>query len=383
MVEDKPADQTRASLTDSTWRGEASRDLVTYRLLNLGKALVQHTGQQEDIAEQIGRHSDLLVHLADEGFGGLVPQAIITTDANEQLYYGRVPEKRDEYLMYCRAAAFEAAVQYAMEDADQDIASGRLHYFRGDAQRAIAWASAVTRLVERGDLRRAAAGGAKSTQPDAPIDHEGLAAKHGLPGATPKNRHRFKRSSVFCAGKIIYDDHVIDCDVLNISAGGAQVRVIGDEEPPNEFSLRVEGFDEFSCEVVRRAGSKYGLAFHTSPDKVEKVVEDIIDHPEKTNEVRKYPRRLVLLSGAVYVENRAVDCRILDISVGGARLRTERNFDHDKRFPLMIYRFGEFPVEVAWEQETDLGIAFVDDPEDIERIIGHILPQKTDAKRRR
>ena len=87
-----------------------------------------------------------------------------------------------------------------------------------------------------------------------------------VPGAAPKNRHRYKRSSVFCAGKIIFDDGVIDCDVLNISAGGAQIRVVGDLEPPDSFSLRIEGFDEFNCEVVRRAGSKYGLAFHEPPD---------------------------------------------------------------------------------------------------------------------
>jgi len=383
MVEDSTTDHARETAANMMWRGDSNRDLTTYQLLSLGKALVQHTGQQEDIAEQIGRHSDLLVHLADEGFTGLVPQAIISTANNEQLYYGRLQDKRDEYLMYCRASAFQAAVQYAMGEADQDVTSGRVHYFRGDAGRAEVWIRELTRLVERGAYRHAGSDSRGEPSDDNPIDHEALAAKHGLPGATPKNRHRFKRSSVFCAGKIMFGGGVIDCDVLNISAGGAQIRVIGDDVPPDAFSLRIEGFDEFSCEVVRRAGSKYGLAFHASPEQVEKVVEDIIDHPEKTNEVRKFPRRLVLLSGAVYVENRAVDCRILDISVGGARLRTERKFDHDKRFPLMIYRFGEFPVQVAWEEDTDLGIAFVDDAEEIQRIIGHILPKKSEPARRR
>lgn len=383
MAEDGTTERAGASAGGTTWQGDANRDLATYRLFNLGKALVQHTGQQEDIAEQIGRHSDMLVHLADEGFTGLVPQAIIATANNEQLYYGRAQDKRDEYLMYCRAATFETAVQYVMAEADHEIASGRVHFFRGDARQAETWASELTRLVERGAYRRAGEPSDAVSDHQGPLDPESLAAKHGLPGPAPKNRHRFKRSSVFCAGKIIFDDGVIDCDVLNISAGGAQIRVIGDDVPPDRFSLRIEGFDEFVSEVVRRAGNKYGLAFHEAPEEVEKVVEDIIDHPEKTNEVRKFPRRLVLLSGAVYVENRAVDCRILDISVGGARLRTDRNFDHEKRFPLMIYRFGEFPVEVAWEDETDLGIAFVDNPDEIQRIIGHILPKKAEPPRRR
>lgn len=378
MIDETIAPRGGTASRNTSWRGEPERDLVTYRLFDLGKALVQHTGQQADIAEQIGRHSDLLVHLADEGFLGLVPQAIITTANSEQLYYGRVQDKRDEYLMYCRAAAFEAAVQYVMADADHDVAGGRVHFFRGDVKRADLWARELTRLVEQGAYRR----GQDASTSEQRSDPESLAAKHGLPGATPKNRHRFKRSSVFCAGKIIYGDYVIDCDVLNISAGGAQIRVIGDEDPPDAFRLRIEGFDEFDCDVVRRADRKIGLTFKAPPEQVEKLVDEIIGHPEKTNEVRKFPRRLVLLSGAVYVENRAVDCRILDISVGGARLKTERKFDHDARFPLMIYRFGEFPVEVAWEEDTELGIAFVDDPDEIQRIIGHILPQKSEGARR-
>ena len=379
MADDNTAERAGDDAAKTGWQGEQGRDLATYRLFSLGKALVQHTGQQEDIAEQIGRHSDLLVHLTDEGFTGLVPQAIIAPSSDEHLFFGRIQDKRDEYLVYCRAAEFETAFQYVMEEADHELASAQIHYFRGDARRAEAWAHELMRLVEHGDFRRA--GG--SADRDMPADRQAHHGKLGFNGSAPKNRHRYKRSSVFCAGKILFGDEVIDCDVLNISAGGAQVRVIGDEEPPDAFALRIEGFGEFDSEVVRRAGNKYGLAFHDAPDVGERVVEDIIEHPEKTNEIRKYPRRLVLLSGAVYVDNRAVDCRVLDISVGGARVRTERAFNHDRRFPLVIHRFGEFPVEVAWEEETDLGIAFVDDPDEIQRIIGHILPKKSAASARR
>ena len=41
--------------------------------------------------------------------------------------------------------------------------------------------------------------------------------------------------------------------------------------------------------------------------------------------------------------------------------------------PPMIYRFGAFP--------TDLGVTFIDDPDEIERIIGHLLPKKGEASR--
>lgn len=393
MAKNQATAKTAKKVVAKRWRGDAERDLATYRLLGLGKALIQHTGQQEDIAEQIGRHSDLLAQLSEEGYSGLVPQAIIEPGSGEQLYYGRVEDSRDAYLMYCRTPDFEAAVGYAMDKIDRDIGAGEVHFFRGDAEIAIAWAGDLLRQVERGDFRRAGGastnkstskiGAATDGDTERPVERDALANRRARGGAQESNRHRYKRSSVFCAGKLIFDDGQIECDILNISAGGAQIRLLSDLEPPERFILRIEGFGEFQAEVVRKIGDKFGVTFAEAPDAVERVVEDIINHPERTNEIREHPRRLVLLSGAAYVDNRPVECRILDISAGGARLRVDGEFEHESRFPLMIYRFGEFPVEVAWERDADVGIAFIDDADEIGRIIGHILPKKDDVDRRR
>jgi hypothetical protein len=362
------------------WEGDAARDLATYRLLRLALTAVENSGKQEDIAERIGRNADLLVHLSDEGFSGLIPEAIVEPDGGERLFLGRLENKRHSYLMYCRTADFEAAVQVSLNEARHDLEAVHVHNFRGDEVAAAGWSEALTARLTKGELRRKpegiARGGAES-----PREHVG-ARLGAVAAGGQRNRHRFKRSSVFCAGKIRTDEDVIDCDVLNISASGAQIRVLGDVEPPTSFTLVLERLGEFSCEVVRQIGNKYGVTFQETPDEVERIVEEIINHPERTNEIRKFPRRLVLLSGAIYIENRPIECRVLDISAGGAHIRVDEPFVHDSRFPLMIYRFGEFPSEVAWERETDLGIVFIDDPSEIEKIIGHLLPPKGGSARR-
>ena len=313
-----------------------------------------------------------------------MPQAIIEPTPGDQLYYGRFEKSLSAYLMFCRTPDFETAVSYAMDKINRDIADGEVHFFRGDAEIAIDWAGGLLQQVERGEIRRAAGDPvAASNENERSAEREPQASRLARGGSQPNNRHRYKRSSVFCAGKLMFDDEAIDCDILNLSASGAQIRVLAGNEPPDAFTLLIEGFGEIRAEVVRRTGDKYGLTFKETPDTVERVVNDIINHPERTNEIRQHPQRLVLMSGAVYVDNRPIECRVLDVSAGGARLRVDQEFEHEQRFPLMIYRFGEFPVEVAWERDSDLGIAFIEDPAEIERIIGHLLPKKDDQERRR
>jgi hypothetical protein len=369
----------------SDWRETRIADIVVYRLLNLACAAVQSIGEQADIAEQIGRNSDLLVHLSDQGFGGLIPQAILEPRAGDKLFIGRLENQRHNFLVFCRARGFEAAVQLSLTEDHRDLASARVIYFDGEESVAGAWASEVAGRIERGELGEAAeaAGHEPAHEADAePREHISIHWEMGGAPPSERNRHRYKRSSVFCSGKILFDGSTLSCDILNLSASGAQIRITRGDEPPDRFMLKIERFGEFGCEVVRRAGDKLGVAFVEPPETVEKIVEDIINNPDQTNEIRAHARRLVLLSGAVYVENRPIQCRVLDISAGGARIRVDHSFDHDNRLALMIYRFGEFPVEVAWEKDVDLGIMFIDDPNEIERIIGHILPKRTASVRR-
>jgi hypothetical protein len=70
MAKNQSAAKSAKRAAEKRWRGDAARDLATYRFLFLGKILVQHTGQQENIADQIGRHSDLLATSARKAIAG-------------------------------------------------------------------------------------------------------------------------------------------------------------------------------------------------------------------------------------------------------------------------------------------------------------------------
>ncbi len=359
------ADMSRA------WKGDPSKDIVTYRLLVLGWAAAAHAGEQGDIAERIGRNAKILVHLSDEGFTGLIPQAILEFDHGERVYLGRIENRRNTYLLYCRTANFGAAVEVTLDDTGQELTAGHVHDFHGDEEAAVSWTEVLADRFRRGEL-----------QQDSNEDDDKTAVRVARVGGQ-RNRQRYKRSSVFCAGKVRTETEEFECDILNISASGAQIRVLDGVEPPSMFTLSVERFGEFSCRVMRQTGDKYGVAFEEPAVHVENVVEDIINHPERTNEIRKFPRRLVLLSGAVYLENKPIECRVLDISAGGARIRIDETIDTENNLQLMIYRFGEFETEVAWEKDSDIGVVFVEDPNQIEQIIGHLLPAKARSVRRR
>ncbi len=354
------------------WKGDPGRDIVTYRLLVLGWAAAAHAGEQSDIAERIGRNAEILVHLSDEGFTGLIPQSILEFDHGERVYLGRIENRRNTFLLYCRTASFGAAVEVTLDDATQELAAGHVHDFHGDEVEAVAWTEAMADRFRRGEL-----------QQDTDDDDEEKGAPRISRVGGQRNRQRYKRSSVFCAGKVRAESEEFECDILNISASGAQIRILNGVEPPATFDLSVERFGEFSCRVMRQTGDKYGVAFEEPAVEVENVVEDIINHPERTNEIRKFPRRLVLLSGAVYLENKPIECRVLDISAGGARIRVDETIDTENNLQLMIYRFGEFETEVAWEKDSDIGVVFVENPTDIEQIIGHLLPAKARSVRRR
>ena len=123
----------------------------------LGWAASVHSGKQDDIAERIGRHSDILVHLSDEGFTGLIPQAILEFDGGERLFLGRVENRRNAYLMYCRTAGFSTVVQVSLDETRQELVAGHVRLFNGDADLAGEWAERLADRLRRGELRPAPA----------------------------------------------------------------------------------------------------------------------------------------------------------------------------------------------------------------------------------
>ncbi len=94
---------------------------------------------------------------------------------------------------------------------------------------------------------------------------------------------------------------------------------------------------------------------------------------EKPSEPRRFERTTVLWSGSLVYREQIVGCIIVNISAGGAMVRSE-----DPAFvmtPVVLRnpRIGELTAEVLWWREDELGLKFVDDPETVAEIIGRAL----------
>jgi len=84
---------------------------------------------------------------------------------------------------------------------------------------------------------------------------------------------------------------------------------------------------------------------------------------------RKHSRNSVLFKAKILFENQSIDCEILDISAGGARVRGERQLEHGLSVILNLDPFGEIPCEIAWQKGINLGIKFQGNPEEVAEIV--------------
>jgi len=63
------------------------------------------------------------------------------------------------------------------------------------------------------------------------------------------------------------------------------------------------------------------------------------------------------------------DCRIVNISAGGAKLRIERRFEQGADVQLHIGQLGQFSGTVVWQHSEELGVKFTHDPAEMADVI--------------
>ncbi len=84
---------------------------------------------------------------------------------------------------------------------------------------------------------------------------------------------------------------------------------------------------------------------------------------------RKHSRNSVLFKAKIFFENQSIDCEIMDISAGGARVRGERQLELGLSVILNLDPFGEIPCEIAWQKGLNLGMKFQGNSEEVAEII--------------
>ena len=98
-----------------------------------------------------------------------------------------------------------------------------------------------------------------------------------------------------------------------------------------------------------------------------------MDAQERSSEVRRFERTTVLWSGQLLFQEQSVACVIVNISSGGAMVRSEDSAIFVTSVVLRNSRIGDLAAEVVWRQDEEIGLKFADDPEIVAGVLGRAL----------
>ncbi len=193
--------------------------------------------------------------------------------------------------------------------------------------------------------------------------------------ANPADKQKHPRYQTICPGTFYTGDQAVDCEVLNISVGGAKIRLAESVEVASRARLRIARVGEFFGRVAWRDGAILGIDFQDQLRQTASIVEDILNEDVSREEGHHHPRTSVLWSGRLLCQGEATNCRILNISLQGAMIRPEKPFKGGPEVILNIDRSGQFAGSIVWQEGEQLGIEFLEEPEHIVRVLGDAVLQ--------
>jgi hypothetical protein len=97
--------------------------------------------------------------------------------------------------------------------------------------------------------------------------------KSRTPDATDDSEQRaYTRSTVIYSGRLAFGANDYSCAVMNISAGGAQLRMAQPVQAWTIVTLHIDRFGSFHARVVWQRGDRVGLQFLEDPILVTKRI---------------------------------------------------------------------------------------------------------------
>ena len=88
-----------------------------------------------------------------------------------------------------------------------------------------------------------------------------------------------------------------------------------------------------------------------------------------TQQTREYARQTVLVEARIQDGDEWHDCRIVNISVGGAKLQISRQLTPNAAVLLHIDHFGQFSGTIVWQRTEELGVKFTHNPAEIAEVV--------------
>ncbi|HWC62210.1 MAG TPA: PilZ domain-containing protein [Rhizomicrobium sp.] len=182
-------------------------------------------------------------------------------------------------------------------------------------------------------------------------------------------RRIYERVATALTGKFFVpaEEITLDCEIVNLSAGGAGVRSA--EPPPlNTYVvLYIDGFGRFECVATRFVDGLLGLHFVCKEAKRQRLLRDLALYVASgaagVTRLRRHPRNASASVGYFKRPNgELVRCDVLDISLQGVSLRTA------SRPPMgEIINLGRTWGRIVRHHEEGIAIQFLElaspDPE--------------------
>lgn len=188
-------------------------------------------------------------------------------------------------------------------------------------------------------------------------------------------RREKPRALVLRPGTLRLGDWAVECEIVNVSVEGANVRVTQVLEPVSRLVLNMHSRGEFECDVIWQDAETLGLMFREQGPKTEKLYQALLRDSEDATGARRVTRVQVLWSGILRSGHRSSECRIVNVSLSGAKAHVSNPSDLASPVILAIDRFGEFYCEIVWREGDYLGLKFLADQQTIEETIGEAVPQ--------
>lgn len=183
------------------------------------------------------------------------------------------------------------------------------------------------------------------------------------------------RVLVLRPGHLISGGRSVGCEILNVSAQGVKLRVAADFEAAAPLTLVVDSCGEFACDLIWRDGDIVGLEYREQTEETDALYRALLADSEGTKGAREAGRVQVLWTGHLRADERSSACRILNVSLSGAKAHVSNPSEVPSPVTLQIDRFGEFYCEVEWREGDYLGLRFLSDAETIAETIGRAVPQ--------
>ena len=183
------------------------------------------------------------------------------------------------------------------------------------------------------------------------------------------------RALVLRPGTLRLGDWAVECEIVNVSVEGARVRTTQALEPVSRLTLNVRSCGAFECDVIWQDAETLGLTFREQGTKTERLYQALLRDSEGATGGRRATRVQVLWSGNLRSGHRSSECRIVNVSMSGAKAHVSNPSELASPVILALDRFGEFYCEIVWREGDYLGLKFLADQQTIEETIGAAVPQ--------